>query len=81
MVIAVHSRLTGRVRMHGDSSGGVWEQADGVPCCAMLIEGVPLEINTVDVHLRAQPKGVPPHCVPGTHIQSIKVSVHASIHG
>ena len=72
--------LTRSVWLHGDSGRGVREQVDGVPRCALLLEGVPLEINTVDVHLSAQPKGVPRYFVPGTHVQSEKVPVHTSIY-
>lgn len=46
------SQLTGSVWLHGDCRSGVREQAESVSCCALLLEGVPLEINTMDVHLR-----------------------------
>ena len=73
-------RPTRGVRLHGGSSSGVREQAESVTSCVLLLEGVPLEINTMHVHLCAEPKGVPPYVVPGTHVQSLKVSIHASVY-
>lgn len=46
-------RLTRGVWLHLHSSCGVREEIEGVPRGALLLEGVPLEINTVDVHLGA----------------------------
>lgn len=56
------------------------EKAHGVTCCALLLEGVPLKINTMDVHFCTQPKGVPTNFVPGTHLQPVKVPIHASVY-
>lgn len=61
-------RLTGSVWLHGDSSRGMREHTQSVSCCALLLEGVPLEINTMEVYFSAETKGVPNNLVPGTHL-------------
>lgn len=57
------------------------EQVESVSRGALLLEGIPLEIHPVDVHLRAEPEGVPHYPVSGTHLQAGQVAVHAAIYG
>jgi hypothetical protein len=68
------------VWQHADCSGGVGEQAECISGNTMSLEGVPLPVHPMDIHLRTQPKRVPKNHVPGTHIQAWKVSVHEAIH-
>lgn len=57
------------------------EQVESVSRRALLLEGIPLKMHPMDVHLRAKPKRVPHHFVPGTHLQAFQVTVHAPIYG
>lgn len=73
--------LTRSVWLHGNGSGGVWEQVDRVARRALPLEGVALEIDAVDVHLCAEPEGEPRNRVPGTHLQARKVPIHETVDG
>lgn len=72
--------LTRSVWLHGNRRSCVREQVESVSCCALLLEGVPLKKNAMDVHLCTQPEGVPSDLVPGAHLQPGKVPIHTSIY-
>lgn len=67
--------------LHEDRCGSMGKQVESVSRRALLLEGIPLKVHPMDVHLRAKPKGVPHYFVPSTHLQTLQVTVHAPVYG
>jgi len=72
--------LTTDIWLHGHSDCSVWEQAQRVTCCALSLERVALEVNTMHVYLCAKSHEMPSY--PGVllHLKARQVPIHKAIH-